>query len=45
MLSGSGDGVPIRVCATPDQVKYGAFALSTAEYAAALLQPILRAFQ
>jgi len=32
-LSGSSDGVPIRVCATPDQVKYGAFALSTAEYA------------
>ena len=32
-LSGSSDGVPIRVCATPDQVHYGAFALSTAEYA------------
>ena len=31
-LSGSSDGVPIRVCATPDQVQYGAFALSSAEY-------------
>jgi aminopeptidase N len=31
-LSGSSDGVPIRSCATPDQVKYGAFALSSAEY-------------
>jgi aminopeptidase N/puromycin-sensitive aminopeptidase len=32
-LSGSSDGVPIRACATPDQVQYAAFALSTAEYA------------
>ena len=31
-LSGSSDGVPIRTCATPDQVQYGAFALKTAEY-------------
>ena len=31
-LSGSSDGVPIRACATPDQVQYGAFALSAAEY-------------
>jgi aminopeptidase N len=31
-LSGSSDGVPIRACATPDQVQYGAFALSVAEY-------------
>jgi len=31
-LSGSSDGVPIRACATPDQVQYGAFALKTAEY-------------
>jgi aminopeptidase N len=31
-LSGSSDGVPIRACATPDQVQYGAFALRTAEY-------------
>jgi aminopeptidase N len=31
-LSGSSDGVPIRACATPDQVKYGAFALETAQY-------------
>ena len=32
-LSGASDGVPNRVCATPDQVQYGAFALSAAEYA------------
>ena len=32
-LSGSSDGVPIRACATPDQVQYGAFALSAAEFA------------
>ena len=31
-LSGSSDGVPIRACATPDQVQYGAFALKTAEF-------------
>ncbi|WP_263358913.1 M1 family metallopeptidase [Acidicapsa ligni] len=31
-LSGSSDGVPIRVCATPDQVQYGKFALSATEY-------------
>ncbi len=31
-LSGSSDGVPIRACATPDQVQYGAFALTSAEY-------------
>jgi len=31
-LSGSSDGVPIRACATPNQVQYGAFALKTAEY-------------
>jgi aminopeptidase N/puromycin-sensitive aminopeptidase len=31
-LSGSSDGVPIRACATPDQVQYTAFALSAAEY-------------
>jgi aminopeptidase N len=31
-LSGSSDGVPIRACATPDQVQYGAFALASAEY-------------
>ena len=31
-LSGSSDGVPIRACATPDQVQYGAFALKSAEY-------------
>jgi aminopeptidase N/puromycin-sensitive aminopeptidase len=31
-LSGASDGVPIRACATPDQVQYGAFALKTAEY-------------
>ena len=31
-LSGSSDGVPIRACATPDQVQYGAFALSAAEF-------------
>ena len=31
-LAGSSDGVPIRACATPDQVQYGAFALSAAEY-------------
>jgi len=31
-LSGESDGVPIRACATPDQVQYGKFALSAAEY-------------
>ena len=31
-LPGASDGVPIRVCSTPDQVQYGAFALSSAEY-------------
>lgn len=31
-VSGSSDGVPIRACATPDQVQYGKFALSAAEY-------------
>ena len=31
-LSGSSDGVPIRACATPDQVQYGVFALKSAEY-------------
>lgn len=31
-LSGSSDGVPIRVCATPEQVNQGHFALSAAEF-------------
>jgi len=31
-LTGSSDGVPIRACATPDQVQSGAFALSAAEF-------------
>ncbi|HTJ30049.1 MAG TPA: M1 family metallopeptidase [Acidobacteriaceae bacterium] len=31
-LEGKSDGVPIRACATPDQVQYGAFALSAAEF-------------
>ncbi len=31
-LTGESDGVPIRACATPDQVQYGAFALKSAEY-------------
>jgi aminopeptidase N len=31
-LSGSSDGVPIRSCATPDQVQYGKFALEAAEF-------------
>jgi aminopeptidase N len=31
-LSGSSDGVPIRACATPDQVQDGAFALKAAEF-------------
>ena len=31
-LTGSSDGVPIRACATPDQVQNGAYALSAAEY-------------
>ncbi len=31
-LSGSSDGVPIRVCATPSHVQDGAFALSAAEF-------------
>ncbi|MCI0348257.1 MAG: ERAP1-like C-terminal domain-containing protein [Acidobacteriales bacterium] len=30
-LSGSADGVPIRVCATPDKVEMGRFALKAAE--------------
>jgi aminopeptidase N len=31
-LSGESDGVPIRACATPDQVQFGQFALSGAEF-------------
>ncbi|MFC5862941.1 M1 family metallopeptidase [Acidicapsa dinghuensis] len=31
-VAGESDGVPIRACATPDQVQYGKFALSAAEY-------------
>jgi aminopeptidase N len=31
-LSGESDGVPIRACATPDQVQYAQFALSGAEF-------------
>lgn len=31
-VSGSSDGVPIRACATPDQVQYGTFALKAAEF-------------
>jgi aminopeptidase N len=31
-LTGSSDNVPIRVCATPDQVQYGKFALKATEY-------------
>jgi aminopeptidase N len=31
-VSGKADGVPIRVCGTPDKVKYAGFALSAAEY-------------
>jgi aminopeptidase N len=31
-LSGSSDGVPIRACATPDQVQFAQFALSGAEF-------------
>ena len=31
-VSGSSDGVPIRACATPDQVQYGRFALKAAEF-------------
>ncbi len=31
-LNGSSDGTPIRVCATPDQVQYGAFALKATEF-------------
>ncbi|MGH9430337.1 MAG: M1 family metallopeptidase [Terriglobia bacterium] len=30
-LSGSSDGVPIRVCATPDKVQLGSYALKSAE--------------
>jgi aminopeptidase N len=30
--SGASDGVPIRVCATPDKVQYTKYALSIAEY-------------
>ena len=32
-ISGQSDGVPIRVCATPEQVHLANFALSTAEFA------------
>ncbi len=32
-LKGESDGVPVRVCATPDQVQYGKFALEATEYA------------
>ncbi len=31
-VSGQSDGVPIRACATPDKVQYGALALQSAEY-------------
>jgi aminopeptidase N/puromycin-sensitive aminopeptidase len=31
-LNGSSDGVPIRVCATPDKVQYGKLALDVAEH-------------
>ncbi len=31
-LAGKSDNVPIRVCATPDQVQYGKFALKATEY-------------
>ena len=31
-LSGQSDGVPIRACATPDQVQFAQFALSGAEF-------------
>jgi len=31
-ISGGADGVPIRVCATPDKVQYGKLALDTAEH-------------
>jgi aminopeptidase N len=31
-LSGESDGVPIRACATPDQVQLGHFALTAAEF-------------
>ncbi|HEY0307100.1 MAG TPA: M1 family aminopeptidase [Acidobacteriaceae bacterium] len=31
-ISGGADGVPIRVCATPDKVQYGKLALATAEH-------------
>ena len=31
-VAGSSDGVPIRACATPDQVQYGRFALQAAEF-------------
>ena len=31
-LSGESDGIPIRACATPDQVERGAYALSAAEF-------------
>jgi aminopeptidase N/puromycin-sensitive aminopeptidase len=32
-LEGSSDGIPIRVCGTPDKVQDGQFALETAEHA------------
>jgi aminopeptidase N len=31
-VSGESDGVPIRACATPDKVKLGKFAVTSAEY-------------
>jgi aminopeptidase N len=31
-VSGQSDGVPIRACATPDKVKLGKFAVTSAEY-------------
>ncbi len=31
-IEGSSDGVPIRACATPEQVQYAHFALTSAEY-------------
>lgn len=31
-LEGSSDGIPIRICATPDKVQFGSFALESAEH-------------
>ena len=41
-VEGGADGVPIRVCATPDKKELGKFALESAEQILKYLRPVLR---